>query len=180
MLKSLKAPYQHSSSTQHYLGIENQYAKKLAMITISHHVNQGFEYQLICTRCTRDIAATCMAWSSWWENWKLDNYHCVTWRRVGTPRDLAPMTNHRDICPSMDWQNQPIQSCHIDVKHELGEPRFGVLHSPQESKERWLQDTDASPMVSKYSLHTRRGTHTVSNLSYSTWLVTNGDLMKYL
>jgi hypothetical protein len=38
MFKSLKAPYQHSGMTQHYLGIENQSAKKLAMITRSHHI----------------------------------------------------------------------------------------------------------------------------------------------
>jgi hypothetical protein len=61
MFKSLKTPYQHSGSTQHFLGIENQSAKKLAMITNSHHVNQGSEYQMICTRHMREVAATCMA-----------------------------------------------------------------------------------------------------------------------
>jgi hypothetical protein len=49
MFKSLKASYQHSGSTQHYQGIENQSAKKHAMITSSHHVNQGSEYQMIGT-----------------------------------------------------------------------------------------------------------------------------------
>jgi hypothetical protein len=49
MFKSLTTPYQHSASTQHYIGIENQSTKKLTMITNSHHVNQGSKYQMICT-----------------------------------------------------------------------------------------------------------------------------------
>jgi hypothetical protein len=60
MFKSLKASYQHSGSTQHYQGIENQSAKKHAMITSSHHVNQGSEYQMIGTRHMRDADATCV------------------------------------------------------------------------------------------------------------------------
>jgi hypothetical protein len=114
------------------------------------------------------------------ERTKKDIYRCVTWRRGGAPQDLTPVTNDRDIRPSTHWQNQPMQSHHIDVKHELGEPRFGILQSPQESKERSLQNTHVSPMVSKYSLHKRRGTQMVSILSYSTLHVINRDYMKYL
>jgi hypothetical protein len=39
--------------------------------------------------------------------------------------------------------------------HEQGEPRFGVLQPPQESKEWRLPNTHDSPNVSKYSLHGR-------------------------
>jgi hypothetical protein len=39
MFKSLKLPYQHFALTQHSLEIENQFTKKFAMITNSHHVN---------------------------------------------------------------------------------------------------------------------------------------------
>jgi hypothetical protein len=67
MFKSLKVPYQHYGLTQHYQGVKKQYAKKLAMITSSHHINQVSECQMICTRRMSDVAATCIARSSWWE-----------------------------------------------------------------------------------------------------------------
>jgi hypothetical protein len=83
----------------------------------------------ICDRCTTERIMVRMP--------KLDNYHCVT-RRGGTPRDHAPTTNHWDIHPFTHWQNQPMQSHHIDVKARAGWITIQCSTTPQESKERRL------------------------------------------
>jgi hypothetical protein len=180
MFKSLEQPYQHSGSTLHYLGIENQSAKKLAMITSCHHINQGSEYQMICTRSRGYVAASRMAWSSWWENRKWDNYHCVTYQRGSTPRDLAPMTNHREIRPSMLWQNQPTQSCHLDVKAWVGWTTFWCSTIPlgieRTKVVRHSCLTKGSQILSSWM----ENTHKLSIFPYSTLLVINGEYMNYL
>jgi hypothetical protein len=96
---------------------------------------------------------------SWWEDWKLDNYHWLNWWRGGTPWDLAPMTNHQDIRPSTHRWNQPTQSRHIDMKARMGWTKVQCSTIPSGTERANLQDTHASPKVSKYYLHGRR-THT--------------------
>ena len=159
MFKSLKAPYQHSDLTQHYLGIEYQSAKEACKD------NQLTPWQPrlwipndVCT-CREHTTATCMAQSSWWSISKLDNYRCMTWWRGSAPRDLAPATNCRDIHPSMHRQNQSTQSRHIDMKARTGWTEVRCSTTPSGVERTKVVKHSCLTKDSKYSLHERR-THT--------------------
>jgi hypothetical protein len=99
---------------------------------------------------------------------KLDNYHWVTWRRGGTPWDLAPTTNHWDIRPSTHRWYLPMQSCHIDVKERIGWTEVRCSTIPSGIERTMLARHSCLTKGSQISYPWEENTHKVAIFSYST------------